>query len=85
MAVSSKNPVGLTSQQAHEAAYRMVARYYDYERIVPIRRLLEAISWTDDRPDPNGGAWAVWAVWQACVQDTLDGAPLPPLPPPWDS
>jgi hypothetical protein len=72
----------LSSRQAHEAAYRFVARYYDYQRTVAILRLLEAISWTDDHPDSNGPAWAVW---QRCVQETLDGAPLPVLPPPWDA
>jgi hypothetical protein len=75
----------LSPQQAHQAAYRLVARYYEYERIVPILRLVRAISWTEDHPDPDERAWAVWAVWQDCVQETLDGAPLPELPPPWDS
>jgi hypothetical protein len=75
----------LSPQQAHQAAYRLVARYYDYERTVPILRLLEAISWTDDRSDPDERAWGVWAVWEDCVQETLHGAPLPQLAPPWDS
>jgi hypothetical protein len=70
----------LTSEQAFEAAFRLVAGYYDYERIAPILQLLEAISWPGDHPDSNGDAWAVW---QVCVQRTLDGAPRPQLPPPW--
>ena len=84
MAEAGESP-GLSPQQAHQAAYRLVARYYEYERIMPILRLLEAISWTDDHSDPGERAWAVWAVWQDCVQETLDGAPLPQLSPPWDS
>jgi hypothetical protein len=73
----------LSAEQAHEAAYRLIALYYDYERTVPIRQLLEAISRGHSASDDR--AWAVGAVWQACVQETLDGAPLPDLPPPWDS
>lgn len=73
---------GLSALQAHEVAYRFVARYYDYERIVPILHLLKAISSTGDRPDRDEEAWGRW---QVCVQETLDGAPLPELPPPWDT
>jgi hypothetical protein len=72
---------GLSLQQAHEVAYRFLARYYDYERIEPILRLLEAISWKG----PAATGWAVSESWKASVQETLDGAPLPELPPPWDS
>jgi hypothetical protein len=70
----------LSSQQAHEAAYRFVARYYDYERIAPLLRMLQDIAWRHDDPDSNREAWASW---QVCVQETLDGAPLPDVPPPW--
>jgi hypothetical protein len=70
------------SQQAREAAYRFVARYYDYARLAPILNLLDAISTTGEHPAFNE---AVWAVWRRCVQETLDGAPMPELPPPWDS
>lgn len=71
----------LTSRQAHEAAYRFVARYYDYQRTRPVLEFLEAISWTGDNPASNGHAWELW---QACVQETLDRAALPDLPSPWD-
>lgn len=71
---------GLSPQQAQEVAYRFLARYYDYERIAPIRRLLEAISWKE----PPAKAWAVCELWQVAVDETLDGAPLPELPPPWE-
>jgi hypothetical protein len=71
---------GLSPQQAHEAAYRLVARYYEYERTAPIRRLLEAISLNG----PAATTWAVCELWQGCVDETLDGAPLPELPPPWE-
>jgi hypothetical protein len=71
----------LTWRQAHEAAYRFVARYYDYQRTRPVLEFLEAISWTGDDPASNGPAWAAW---EACVQQTLDRAALPVLPSPWD-
>jgi hypothetical protein len=75
----------LSTRQAHEAAYRLVARYYDYERIPPILQLLDALWGTGDGPASNDRGWAVSAVWEDCVQETLDGAPLPELSPPWDS
>ena len=71
---------GLTSEQAFEAAFRFIASYYSYERIVPILHLLDAMSWPDDHPGSNNDAWAVW---QVCVQRTLDGARRPQPPPPW--
>ena len=83
--VEARESQKLSSQQAHEAAYRFVARYYDYERIAPIRQLLEAIWCTSDQPASKERTWAVWAVWEACVTETLDGAPLPELPPPWNA
>jgi hypothetical protein len=72
----------LSSRQAYEATYRFVAHYYDYERLVPILRLLAAISVTTDDPGSNNDSWRLW---QACVQETLDAEPLPALAPPWDS
>lgn len=75
---------GLSTRQAHEAAYRLVARYYDYERIPPILQLLDALRGTGDEPSDETG-WAVSAVWEDCVQETLDGVPLPELSPPWES
>jgi hypothetical protein len=72
---------GLSTKQAHEVAYRFLARYYDYERTAPILRLLEAISLKGRAVT----AWAVCELWQASVEETLDGAPLPELPPPWES
>ena len=74
---------GLTPKQAHDVAYRVLARYYDYERIAPILRVLEAISWTSDLPE--GKAWAMWELWRVALEETLDGAPLPELPPPWEA
>ncbi|HWF57724.1 MAG TPA: hypothetical protein VG520_05180 [Candidatus Dormibacteraeota bacterium] len=71
---------GLSPNQAHEAAYRLLARYYEYERTAPIRRLLEAISLNG----PAATTWAVSELWQGCVDETLDGAPIPELPPPWE-
>jgi hypothetical protein len=71
----------LSPQEAHEVAYRFLARYYDYERIEPILRLLDAISWTG----PASQEWAVRELWQVSIDETLDGAPLPELPPPWES
>jgi hypothetical protein len=72
----------LSSRQAHEAAYRFVARYYDYERSEAVLRLLDAISSASEHPHAEEGTWASW---KQCVQATLDGAPLPELPPPWAS
>ena len=68
----------LSPQQAYEAAYRFVADYYDYERLVPILHLLEAMSLTDDELPSSMDAWAVW---QAAVDSALAGAPLPQLAP----
>jgi hypothetical protein len=73
----------LSSRQAHEAAYRFVAAYYDYERIVPIRQLLEAIALTGEHSASDETRWTPWTAWTACVQATLEGEPLPDLPPPW--
>lgn len=72
----------LSARQAHEAAYRFVARYYDYERSTSILRLLEAISSPSDHPSTDDDD-ETWAPWRQCVQETLDGAPLPDLPSPW--
>jgi hypothetical protein len=72
----------LSARQAHEAAYRFVARYYDYERSASILRLLEAISSPGDHPNPED---ETWVPWRQCIQETLDGAPLPELPSPWGS
>jgi hypothetical protein len=79
-AAETTESAGLSPQQAQEVAYRFLARYYDYERIAPILRLLEAISWKG----PPAKAWAVCELWQVSVDETLDGAPLPELPPPWE-
>ena len=70
----------LSARQAHEAAYRFVACYYDYERSASILRLLEAISSPSDHPRSDD---ETWVPWKQCVRETLDGAPLPELPPPW--
>jgi hypothetical protein len=74
-------PAELSPKQARELAYRFLARYYDFERIAPIRRLLDAISLTG----PAGDTWAASELWAVSVQETLDGAPLPELPPIWES
>ncbi len=71
----------LSRKQAHEVAYRFLARYYDFERIAPIRRLLEAISWQETAADAS----AVDELWQVSVPETLSGEPLPDLPPPSES
>jgi hypothetical protein len=71
----------VTPQQAREAAYRFIARYYDHERVAPILRVLEAISSTGDPPEADGS----WAEWLTCIRETLDGAPLPEVPRPWDA
>jgi hypothetical protein len=75
----SRGSEELSPEQAREAAYRFVARYYDYERIEPILRVLEAISPMGDQPVCGKVAW------QASVRETLDGASLPELPRPWNS
>ena len=72
----------LSSRQAHEAAYRFVASYYDYERSEAVLHLLEAISSPSDHPHAEQGTWVSW---KRCVQETLNGVPLPELPPPWAS
>ena len=64
--------------QAHEAAYRYIVHYYNYERVVPILRLVKSISGELRAPDD-----VAWTTWQTCVRETLDGAPLPEIPPPW--
>ena len=69
----------LSWQQAYEATYRYIARYYEYERLKPILRLLESTS--REGPRSNQGAWTMW---EACVRDTLEGSPLPEIPPPWE-
>jgi hypothetical protein len=81
MADSADSPT-LSSQQAYQAAYRFLARHYQYERTGWLLRLLERITPGADHAatDEEG-----WTGWQAAVQETLDGAPLPDLPPPWDT
>jgi hypothetical protein len=71
----------LRSDEAYETAYRFIARYYDHVRTEPILKLLEAFSSTTDHPAFNDEPSLVW---KACVEETLEGAPLPALPPPWD-
>ncbi|MDQ6616944.1 MAG: hypothetical protein M3083_19890 [Actinomycetota bacterium] len=71
----------LSSAQALEAAHRFVTRYYQHERTMPILQLLEAISSSRDDPDSKEHPWADWRV---CVQETLDGTPMPDVPRPWD-
>jgi hypothetical protein len=72
----------LSSQQAYEAAYRFVSRYYDHERTAAIRRLLEAMSASGDAPDSATEARSMWSV---SVEATLEASPLPPLSPAWDT
>jgi hypothetical protein len=71
----------LSAEQAHEAAYRFVAGYYDFRRITPVMQLLDALAWSRAHPDSNE---AGWPSWHACVVATLEGAPLPNLRAPWD-
>jgi hypothetical protein len=69
----------LSCQQAYEAAYRYIAQYYEHERIKPILRLVESTRREMTRSDPGA-----WKVWKACVQQTLEGSPLPEIPQPWE-
>jgi hypothetical protein len=69
----------LSWQQAYEATYRYIVRYYEHERLKAILRLLESTSGVVPRTD--GGASTVW---EACVRETLAGSPLPDIPEPWD-
>ena len=69
----------LSWQQAYQAAYRYLVRYYHHERVVPILRLLESIS-----PEQPASGQGAWTIWEACVRETLAGAPFPTIPPPWD-
>lgn len=73
-------PAQLSPKQAREVAYRFIARYYDFERTAPIRRVLEVISCKGSAAD----ALAAGELWQVSVKETLNGAPLPGLPPPWE-
>lgn len=59
----------LSPRQAYEAAHRFIARYYDHERSGVILSMLDALP----------------SCWAKCLEDTLAGAPLPKLPPPWVS
>jgi len=65
----------LTERQAYEAAYRFVAQYHDRERIVPFMLMLVAMEPKADHYATNDPA--SWTDWQRCLQETLDGAPLP--------
>ena len=69
----------LSWQQAYEAAYRYLVRYYHHERVVPILRLLESIS-----EEKSGSGRGAWTIWEACVRETVAGASFPTIPPPWD-
>jgi len=82
-AADESEAAGLSSKQAREVAYRFLARYYDYERIAPILRLLQTVSWSRERPSAE--AWAVSELWEVSLEETLADAPLPELPPPWES
>jgi hypothetical protein len=69
----------LSWQQAYEATYRYIARYYQHERLKPILRLLESTSGQELHSDRG-----VWTMWEACVRETLEGSPLPDIPEPWE-
>jgi hypothetical protein len=68
----------LTTAQAYETAYRFVAQYYTREPVVPLLLMLSNMEWRGQHQmtgDPSS-----WADWNACVQRTLDRAPLPDIP-----
>ena len=69
----------LSWQQAYEATYRYIVRYYEHERVKPILRLLESTA--GDVPCSDHGGWAAW---EASVRETLGGSPLPDIPQPWE-
>jgi hypothetical protein len=69
----------LSWQQAYEATYRYIFRYYEHERVKPILRLLEATSGEIPRSDHGG-----LAAWEASVRETLERSPLPEIPQPWE-
>ena len=73
------NAPALSWQQAYEATYRYIFRYYEHERLKPILRLLESTSGQVPLSDRQP-----WTVWEACVRETLDGSPLPEVPQPWE-
>jgi hypothetical protein len=68
----------LTQAQAYEAAFRFVFQYRDRERQPGPESLdlmlvhMEPAADTYRTSDP-----AAWEDWQRCVQETLDGAPIP--------
>jgi hypothetical protein len=70
----------LTPEQGYEAAYRFVAQYYERERIVPFMLMLTAMRPTADAVRTNDPA--SWSDWIHCVDQTLEGNPLPQPSPP---
>jgi hypothetical protein len=69
----------LSWQQAYEATYRYIVRYYQHERLKPILRLVESTYGEVPSSDRGG-----WAMWEACVRETLERSPLPEIPQPWE-
>jgi hypothetical protein len=66
----------LTITQAYEAAYRFVWQYAEREpESESLALMLVAMQPTSDRAHTNDPA--SWEDWLRCVQQTLDGAPLP--------
>jgi hypothetical protein len=73
--------VQLTQSQAYEAAYRFVWQYMEREPdpdAVSLQEMVVALEPTADRYRTNDPA--SWADWLKCVDDTLDGVPLPRFP-----
>ncbi|WP_155992785.1 hypothetical protein [Nocardioides sp. URHA0020] len=77
----ANDDVQLTQAQAYETAYRLVWQYMDREPdpdAVSVQMMLVALEPTDDHYRTNDPA--SWADWLTCVQETLDGVPLPRFP-----
>jgi hypothetical protein len=73
----------LTIVEAYDAAERFVAQYYDREPVEPLFRLLLNMSLTStDCYPPRTTDPASWSDWERCVQEMLDGEPLPEWSPP---
>jgi hypothetical protein len=77
-----ERPITLSTEQAYESAYRFVAQYYNRERIVPFMLMLSDMAWEPSHDHHVTSDPAHWFDWMRCVQQTLDGAPLPEVPPP---
>jgi hypothetical protein len=70
----------LTIVQAYEAAYRFVWQYYGREpQSESLALMLVSMQPIDDYAKTDDPA--NWQDWQRCVDETLNGAPIPAFPP----